>query len=100
MSVSGRPARQVVGQAMKDSQFESMLTARQVADFLHVSISTVRRWSDKGMLKFYRIGSRGDRRYLREDVLLFLEESSGNQRTDATENGWTTRFNDRAQDEQ
>lgn len=85
---------------MKESQFESMLTARQVADFLHVSVSTVRRWSDKGMLKFYRIGSRGDRRYVREDVLVFLEESSGNQRADAAENGPTTRFNERTQDEQ
>ncbi len=85
---------------MKDSQFESMLTARQVADFLHVSVSTVRRWSDKGMLKFYRIGSRGDRRYLREDVLIFLEESSGNRQTNAADNGRTTRFNERTQDEQ
>lgn len=56
-------------------QFERMLTARQVADFLHVSISTVRRWSDRGMLHYYRIGSRGDRRYKREDVMRFLRES-------------------------
>jgi excisionase family DNA binding protein len=62
---------------MKNDQLEAMLTARQVADFLQVSISTVRRWSDKGMLKFYRIGSRGDRRYRREDVMEFLHESSG-----------------------
>ena len=61
---------------MKNDQLETMLTARQVADFLQVSISTVRRWSDKGMLKFYRVGSRGDRRYQRKDVLRFLEESS------------------------
>jgi len=61
---------------MKNDQLETMLTARQVADFLQVSISTVRRWSDKGMLKFYRVGSRGDRRYQRKDVLQFLEESS------------------------
>ncbi len=61
---------------MKNDQLESMLTARQVADFLQVSISTVRRWSDKGMLKFYRIGSRGDRRYRRDDVMKFLHESS------------------------
>ena len=61
---------------MIDGQLESMLTARQVADFLHVSISTIRRWSDNKMLKFYRVGSRGDRRYRLKDVLLFLEESS------------------------
>ena len=58
----------------KIPNLETMLTARQVADFLHVSISTVRRWSDRGMLTCYRIGSRGDRRYRREDILLFLGE--------------------------
>jgi excisionase family DNA binding protein len=61
---------------VKETPLETMLTVRQVADFLHVSICTVRRWSNKGMLKFYRVGSRGDRRYRREDVLRFLEESS------------------------
>lgn len=59
-----------------EAPLEAILTVRQVADFLHVSICTVRRWSNKGMLKFYRVGSRGDRRYKREDVLRFLEESS------------------------
>jgi excisionase family DNA binding protein len=58
-----------------------MLTARQVAEFLHVSVSTIRRWSDKGMIEACRLGSRGDRRYRREDILLFLEESSGNSRS-------------------
>jgi hypothetical protein len=28
----------------------------------------VRRWADKGILKVYRIGSRGDRRFKREDI--------------------------------
>ena len=71
---------------MKDEQLETMLTVRQVADFLQVSISTVRRWSDRGMLRFYRIGSRGDRRYRREDVLSFLQDSTGHPQTDITEN--------------
>ena len=63
-------------QTMEDTQSNRMLTVRQVADFLQVSICSVRRWSDKGTLKFYRVGSRGDRRYQREDVLRFLDESS------------------------
>ena len=63
-------------QATKEPQLETMLTTRQVADFLQVSICSVRRWSDKGSLKFYRVGSRGDRRYWREDVLQFLDRSS------------------------
>ena len=69
---------------MKNDQLETMLTARQVADFLQVSISTVRRWSDKGLLKFYRVGSRGDRRYRRKDVLRFLDESSRQTPTERT----------------
>ena len=66
----------------KETPAGSMLRTRQVADFLQVSICTIRRWSDKRMLKFYRIGSRGDRRYLRGDVLHFLEESSYHLETD------------------
>ena len=63
-----------VGQMMSDAQLETMLTARQVSDFLQVSISTIRRWSSSGMLRCYRVGSRGDRRYRRDDVLRFLQE--------------------------
>ncbi len=55
---------------------DRMLTVRQVADYLQVSICSIRRWSDKGHLKFYRVGSRGDRRYLLGDVLGFLDGSS------------------------
>jgi len=54
--------------------FEAMLTARQVADFLQVHISTLRRWSDQGILKSYRVGPRRDRRYRQEDVLSFVHE--------------------------
>jgi len=53
---------------------ETMLTARQVADFLQVNISTIRRWSNKGILKSYRVGPRRDRRYRQEDVLSFVHE--------------------------
>jgi excisionase family DNA binding protein len=63
-------------QTMNDVTLETMLTIRQVADFLHVSISTVRRWSGTGVLKSYRIGPRGDRRYRREEVFRFIEEST------------------------
>jgi len=63
-------------QMTSEVQLETMVTVRQVADFLHVSISTVRRWSDSGMLKSYRVGPRGDRRYRLNDVLSFVEEST------------------------
>jgi len=71
-------------QTRKETDGERMMTAQQVADFLQVSICSIRRWSDKGALKFYRVGSRGDRRYWREDVLRFLEESSPHLTADTT----------------
>ena len=49
-----------------------MLRSGDVARLLGLHCNTVRRWSDKGVLKVYRIGSRGDRRFQREDVQRFL----------------------------
>jgi len=51
-----------------------MLTINDVARFLNVHINTVRRWSNLGRLKTYRISSRGDRRFWREDVDGFLNQ--------------------------
>lgn len=53
-------------------QTDVMLTVSEVAYFLNVHINTVRRWSNQGILKVYRIGSRGDRRFRREDITRFL----------------------------
>ena len=52
----------------------SMLTGLQVAELLNIHINTVRRWSNQGIIKAYRIGPRGDRRFKREDVTLVLRE--------------------------
>ena len=55
-----------------------MLTVREVAQFLNIHNNTVRRWSNKGILKAYRIGPRGDRRFKREDIArLSMERISG-----------------------
>jgi len=51
-----------------------MMTTSDVARFLHVHINTVRRWSDRGVLRVYRIGPRGDRRFRRGDIAMFLME--------------------------
>jgi len=55
----------------------TMLTAADLARLLHVHINTVRRWSNRGMLKAYRIGPRGDRRFRKEDVALFIAGNGG-----------------------
>ena len=54
----------------------TMLTISDVADLLNVNRNTVRRWTNKGILKAYRIGPRGDRRFLQEDIAHFLVEQS------------------------
>ena len=49
-----------------------MLTIAETAHLLNVHINTVRRWSDQGVLKSCRIGTRGDRRFRSEDIDSFL----------------------------
>jgi excisionase family DNA binding protein len=48
------------------------LTPRELARLLNVHINTVRRWSDRGVLKAHRFGPRGDRRFSKEDIAEFL----------------------------
>ena len=55
-------------------RMDIMLTPGNVARILNVHINTVRRWSNVGVLKSFRIGPRGDRRFLKEDVDKFLRE--------------------------
>ena len=58
----------------------NMLTVREVSQLLHVHSNTLRRWSDQGIIKAYRIGPRGDRRFRAEDIaVLLLDESKGVQ---------------------
>ncbi len=55
---------------------EPMLTTGEVARLLNIHINTVRRWSNQGILNTYRVGSRGDRRFRREDITSFLSQES------------------------
>jgi excisionase family DNA binding protein len=48
-----------------------LLTTSEVANLLYIHINTVRRWSDQGILTPFRIGPRGDRRFVKKDVLDF-----------------------------
>jgi excisionase family DNA binding protein len=50
----------------------NMLTVREVSRLLHVHSNTLRRWSDQGIIRAYRIGPRGDRRFRAEDVAVLL----------------------------
>ncbi len=57
-------------------EIDPMLTVSDVARLLSVHINTVRRWSNQGRLKAYRVSSRGDRRYKREDITRFRAQES------------------------
>ena len=57
-----------------NNNIDPMLTSSEVARILSVHINTVRRWSNQGILKSYRIGSRGDRRFRKEDIDSFFSK--------------------------
>ena len=57
-------------------RIEPMMTTSEVARLLNIHINTVRRWSNQGTLKTYRIGTRGDRRFRREDIASFLSSEA------------------------
>ena len=49
-----------------------MLTVTEVAQMLGAHINSVRRWADSGLLPSYRIGLRGDRRFILDEIYSFL----------------------------
>ena len=50
------------------------LTVGEAASLLHVHSNTLRRWSDRGMIRAYHIGPRGDRRFRQDQVERFLSQ--------------------------
>ena len=66
---------------MVNNEISPMLTTSDVARLLSVHINTVRRWSNQGILKTYRIGSRGDRRFHQKDVEQFLYQKVKTEQT-------------------
>ena len=54
-----------------------MLTVREVAGLFHIHPNTLRRWSNDGRIRAYRITSRGDRRFKRDEIVRFLAELGG-----------------------
>jgi len=63
------------------NKFEQMLTISEVSRIIHVHTNTLRRWSNSGLIKSYRINPRGDRRFRQGDVndlLDGLRENVGN----------------------
>ena len=49
-----------------------ILTIAEAAEFLHVSQTSLRRWTNSGKLRSFRVGGRNERRFLMEDLLAFM----------------------------
>ncbi len=56
------------------SSMDFPLRTGDVARLLNIHTNTVRRWSRQGILKTYRVGPRGDRRFMPKDVLNLLSK--------------------------
>ncbi len=63
---------------VNNSRISAIIATAEVAQLLHIHTNTVRRWSDKGVVKSYRIGSRGDRRFPQEDIIRLLYKMQKN----------------------
>jgi len=59
---------------MSDDQ---LLDIKQAADFLRVSETSLRRWTNSGRLPCLRVGHRRERRFRRADLLAFAEQQPG-----------------------
>ncbi len=57
-----------------ESMNPQMLTTAEAARLLHVHPNTIRQWSNKGMLHAFRLGTRGDRRFKREEIDRFIRQ--------------------------
>lgn len=54
----------------------TMLTTSEVALIFDVHPNTIRRWSEQGKIKAYRVGTRGVRKFRRQEVaVLYLDRA-------------------------
>ena len=56
-------------QPKKPEEYPEILTLQEACELLNCHPNTLRNWDNKGILKAIRFGTRGDRRYRKEDVL-------------------------------
>lgn len=65
---------------MSSNQIE-LLNVQQSAKFLSVGVSTIRRWAQQKKLHGLKIGTRGDWRFSKKD-LLEMVKSNGNRKVE------------------
>src|ERR1700675_2565072 len=57
-----------------------LLDIGEAARFLNVSETSLRRWTNTGVLQCLRIGQRRERRFRRADLLAFMEDQPSRSR--------------------
>jgi excisionase family DNA binding protein len=62
---------------------DELLDIKQAAEFLKVSETSLRRWTNSGRLACLRVGRKRERRFRRADLLAFLEEQPKEATTSA-----------------
>jgi excisionase family DNA binding protein len=65
--------------SVTDNKAELLLNTSEASQLLYVHPNTLRRWSDDGIIKTYRIGPRADRRFRRDDIERFLAQLGKNE---------------------
>jgi excisionase family DNA binding protein len=66
------PAEEM-GTEVDSTETSGLLNVREAARFLRVSETSIRRWSDSGKLKCYRVGVARHRRFSMRDLKEFLQ---------------------------
>ena len=57
----------------------TMMTTSEVARIFDVHPNTIRRWSEQGIIKAHRVGTRGDRQFRRDEVaVVYLDRAIQN----------------------
>jgi excisionase family DNA binding protein len=52
-----------------------LLNVKEAAEFLNVSEMSIRRWTNQGALKCYRVGGKKERRFYKDDLVAFLKDA-------------------------
>ncbi len=58
---------------------ERLLDTKDAANFLNVSVMTIRRWTNAGKLKCFRVGGKQERRFYVKDLEELLHDSKGHR---------------------
>jgi transcriptional repressor of dcmA and dcmR len=58
---------------------ERLFDIRETAEFLNVSEMTIRRWTNSGALKCYRVGGKRERRFRMRDLEEFIQDSQSDR---------------------